>query len=218
MSACVLGLGSLQFRDRARLPSFDSRRRSARNRTPGRASFESKPTKRGICGRASATLAGLLLALPLFVKALEFDTNALLERIANVLGDCLAVGTLNRKTGALSASLPRAELWADALTRAAAGKGAIFPGVRLAAVAAVLNNAFEGKARAAELEYVSLAAENARIVFQRCPWDDGDVLFVILPDDGGAESNFALLRLVLESVRRDVAIVRAPRVEERCWN
>lgn len=124
---------------------------------------------------------------------------------------------MNRKTGALSASLPHAELWAAALSRAAAGTGAVFPGVRLAAVAAVLNNV-DGKDRAAQFKHVSLAAEGARIVFQRCPWDERDVLFVVLPENGGAETNFALLRLVLESVRRDVAIVRAPRVEERCWN
>jgi hypothetical protein len=161
---------------------------------------------------------GLGLALRLPVEALEFDADALLERIANVLGDCLAVGSLNRKTGALNASLPRAELWAAALSRAGAGTGAVFPGVRLSAVASVLNNIADSKERAAKLEHVSLAAEGARIVFQRCPWDERDALFVVLPADGGEETNFALLRLVLESVRRDVAIVRAPRVEERCWN
>jgi hypothetical protein len=152
------------------------------------------------------------------VEALELDVDVLLERIAKVLGDCLAVGTLNRKTGALGASLAPAELWATALARAAAGTGAVFPGVRLASVAAVLNNISNAKERSVQLEHVSLAAEGARIVFQRCPWDDRDVLFVVLPENGGAETNFALLRLVLESVRRDVAIVRAPRVEERCWN
>jgi len=154
----------------------------------------------------------------LLVEALELDTDSLLERIANVVGDCLAVGSLNRKTGALSASLPRVDLWAAALSRAAAGTGAVFPGVRLGAVAAVLNNVSDSKDRASQLQHVSLATEGARIVFQRCPWDERDVLFVVLPEDGGAETNFALLRLVLESVRRDVAIVRAPRVEERCWN
>jgi hypothetical protein len=152
------------------------------------------------------------------VKAPELDADALLERIANVLGDCLAVGTINRKTGALSASLPRAELWAAALSRAAVGKGAVFPGVRLGAVAAVLSKLADGNGSAAQLEHVSIAAEDARIIFQPCPWHERDVLFVVLPEDGGAETNFALLRLVLESVRRDVAIVRAPRVEERCWN
>lgn len=152
------------------------------------------------------------------MNAPELDADALLERIANVLGDCLAVGSLNRKTGALSASLPRAELWAAALARAAAGTGAVFPGVRLAAVAAVLNKIAEGNDGATQLQHVSLATEGSRIVFQRCPWDERDVLFVVLPEDGGAETNFALFRRVLESVRRDVAIVRAPRVEERCWN
>jgi hypothetical protein len=152
------------------------------------------------------------------VEAPELDAAALLERIANVLGDCLAVGAMNRKTGALSAALPRAELWAAALSRAAAGVGAVFPGVRLAAVASVLNKIADGKDSATQLQHVSLAAEGSRIVFQRCPWDERDVLFVVLPEDGGAETNFALFRCVLESVRRDVAIVRAPRVEERCWN
>ena len=152
------------------------------------------------------------------MKALEFDVDALLERIANVIGDCLAVGSLHRKTGALRASLPRAEPWAAALSRAAAGTGAVFPGVRLATVATVLNNISDPKDASVQLEQVSIAAEGARIVFQRCPWDERDVLFVVLPEDGGTDTNFALLRLVLESVRRDVAIVRAPRVEERCWN
>jgi len=152
------------------------------------------------------------------VEALELDTDALLERIANVLGDCLAIGSLNRKTGKLTASLPRAEPWVAALSRAAAGTGAVFPGVRLAAVAAVLNNIADGKGRATQLEQVSLSTEGSRIVLQRCPWDECEALFVVLPENGGAETNFALLRLVLESVRRDVAIVRAPRVEERCWN
>src|SRR4051812_39643434 len=149
---------------------------------------------------------------------LDLDADALLLRIANVLGDCLALGSLNRKTGALSASVPRAEPWAAALAQAAAGAGSVFPGVRLAAVAAVLNTLADGKGSAAQLQHVSLAAEGSRIVFQRCPWDERDVLFVVLPDNSGVETNFALLRLVLESVRRDVAIVRAPRVEERCWN
>jgi len=88
----------------------------------------------------------------------------------------------------------------------------------LAAVASLINHLSEGSNAGVQLEQVSLAADDSRIVFQRCPWNEREVLFVVLPDDGGAETNFALLRLVLESVRRDVAIVRAPRVEERCWN
>jgi len=152
------------------------------------------------------------------VNAHELDSDALLARIAGVMGDCLAVGSLNRKTGALSASLPRAEPWTAALTRAAEGTGSVFPGVRLASVAAVINTLSNGTSLAAQLQHVSLAAEGSRIVFQRCPWDERDVLFVVLPENGGAETNFALFRLVLESVRRDVAIVRAPRVEDHYWN
>ncbi|HKO50771.1 MAG TPA: hypothetical protein VJV79_23790 [Polyangiaceae bacterium] len=152
------------------------------------------------------------------MKAPELDTHALLRRIATVLGDTLAIGSLNRKTGALSASLPCSELWATLLARAVTGDGSLFPGVRLAAVATVLNHLSDGKSAGVLLEQVSLAAEGSRIVFQRCPWNEREVLFVVLPEDGGTETNFALFRLVLESVRRDVAIVRAPRVEERCWN
>jgi hypothetical protein len=152
------------------------------------------------------------------VKAPALDADALLDRIANVLGDCLAIGSLNRKTGALSASLARTEQWVEQLTRAATGEGSIFPGVRLGAVAALLNDLSERKHNPVQLEQASLIGEASRVVFQRCPWDDREVLFVVLPDNGGAETNFALFRLVLESVRRDVAIVRAPRVEERCWN
>jgi len=150
------------------------------------------------------------------VKTPELDAAALLQRIANVLGDCLAVGALNRKTGALSASWARTDSWAEVLSRASGGKGTLIPGVRLAAVAALLNKISEGKDT--RLDDVSLVAEGSRIVFQRCPWDERVVLFVVLPDNSGMETNYALFRLVLESVRRDVAIVRAPRVEERCWN
>jgi len=152
------------------------------------------------------------------VKAPEFDTDSLLRRIATVLGDCLALGSLNRKTGALTASHPCTELWATRFAHAVTGEGSVFPGVRLAAVASLINHLSEGSNAGVQLEQVSLAADDSRIVFQRCPWNEREVLFVVLPDDGGAETNFALLRLVLESVRRDVAIVRAPRVEERCWN
>jgi hypothetical protein len=152
------------------------------------------------------------------VKLPELDAHALLQRIATVLGDCLAVGSLNRKTGALNAALPCAEPWAAQFERAVTGEGSIFPGVRLAAVATLLNQLSDAKYNAVKLEQVSLAAEDSRIVFQRCPWDERQVLFIALPENGGVETNFALFRLVLESVRRDVAIVRAPRVEERCWN
>ncbi|MEI9947419.1 MAG: hypothetical protein WDO74_00130 [Pseudomonadota bacterium] len=152
------------------------------------------------------------------MKAPELDADALLARIANVLGDCLAVGSLNRYTGALSASLACTEPWAVLLSRAAAGAGSVFPGARLATVAALLNKISDSKGSATPLDHVSLVVDGSRVVFQRCPWDEREVLFVVLPDNGGTEMNFALLRLVLESVRRDVAIVRAPRVEERCWN
>ena len=152
------------------------------------------------------------------MKAPELDADALLQRIAHVLGDCLAVGLLNRRTGRLSASLACTEMWAELLTRASAGEGSVFPGVRLATVATLLNQISERNDAGPPLEQVSLAAQGSRIVFQRCPWDEREVLFIALPDNGGTETNFALLRLVLESVRRDVAIVRAPRVEERCWN
>jgi len=153
-----------------------------------------------------------------FVKAPEFDTLALLERITRVLGDSLAVGSLNCKTGALGAYLPRSAPWTELLARAETHAGAVFPGVRLGAIAALLNEISEGKHSTSQFENASLCAEGSRIVFQRCPWDEREVLFAVLPDDGGAETNFALFRLTLESVRRDVAIVRAPRVEERCWN
>ena len=152
------------------------------------------------------------------MKAPKLDAERLLERIATVLGDCQAIGSLNRKTGGLSAALPRTEVWAALLAPAAAGIGPVFPGVRLGAVAALINKVSTNKEAASELDQVSVVAEDSRIVFQRCPWDDREVLFVVLPENAGAATNFALLRLVLESVRRDVAIVRAPRVEERCWN
>ena len=153
------------------------------------------------------------------VNALELDPHALLERIAKVLGDCLAVGSLNRRTGALGAYLPRSAQWSEQLARAATGAGAVFPGVRLGAIAALLSEISAGARSTTQFENVSLVAEEgSSIVFQRCPWDEREVLFVVLPDDGRGETNLALLRLVLESVRRDVAIVRAPRVEERCWN
>lgn len=148
----------------------------------------------------------------------ELDAEALLERIANALSDCLALGSLSRRTGALSAHLPRSERWAALLSQAESGVGSIFPGARLGAVAALLNKISEGKDGAAHFDEASLVAEGSRFVFQRCPWNTGEVLFAVFPENRAAEANFSLLRLVLESVRRDVAIVRAPRVEERCWN
>ncbi len=170
---------------------------------------------RGFSGRIE--LASRLHYRP-DVNAYELDPQRLFERIAIVLGDCLAIGSLNRKTGALSAVLPRTELWAALLAPAAAGIGPVFPGVRLATVAALISNVCAYRDRAPKLEEVSFVAEDARILFQRCPWDDREVLFMILPENGNADNNLALLRLVLESVRRDVAIVRAPRVEEHLWN
>jgi hypothetical protein len=152
------------------------------------------------------------------VKTPELDAGALLKRIANALGDCLTIGSLNHETGALGAHLSRSELWAARLSRAASGTGSIFPGVRLATVAALLNKISESKDSSARLDQVSLAAEDSRIVFQPCPWNTGEVLFVVLPQNQAAEANFVALRRVLESVRRDVAIVRAPRVEDRCLN
>lgn len=152
------------------------------------------------------------------MKTLELDAEALLKRIANALGDCLAIGSLNRVTGALGAHVPRSELWAAQLSRAASGTGPIFPGARLGALAALLTKISAGKASAAEFDQVSLATEDSRIVFQPCSWNMGQVLFVVLPENLAVEANFARLRQVLESVRRDVAIVRAPRVAERCWN
>jgi hypothetical protein len=152
------------------------------------------------------------------VQTPELDAGALLKRIANALGDCLAIGSLNPVTGALGAYVPRSELWTARLSQAGSGTGSIFPGVRLGAIAALLTKISVGKGSAAELDEVSLAAEDARIVFQPCPWNTGEVLFVVLPEDLTAVPNFVRLRVLLESVRRDVTIVCAPRVEERCWN
>ena len=168
----------------------------------------------------AAGFSSLAFALQprLLVKAPEFDSEGLLERIATVLGDCRAIGSLNCNTGGLSVALPRTKLWAALLAPAAAGMGPVFPGVRLGAVAAMINKVSTDHATRPQLHEVSVVAEDSRIVFQRCPWDEREVLFAVLPENAGAETNFALLRLVLESVRRDVAIVRAPRIEERCWN
>jgi len=152
------------------------------------------------------------------VNTPELDTSALLERVANALGDCLAIGSLNGITGALSASIPRTEEWKTVLSQATAGSGSVFPGVRLAAVARLLNEISEGKSRTTQLERSSFTADGSRTVFQRCPWDESEVIFVVLPENGATATNFAILRRTLESVRRDVAIVRAWRVEARCLN
>jgi hypothetical protein len=169
--------------------------------------------------KTSGARVGLEFALSARVDLYQLDSLRLFERIALVLGDCLAIGSLNRKTGALSAALPRTELWAALLAPAAAGIGPVFPGVRLATVATLISNVCGAKtSHMPRLEEVSFVAEDARIIFQRCPWDEREVLFTVLPENGGADTNLALLRMVLESVRRDVAIVRAPRVEEHVWN
>ena len=152
------------------------------------------------------------------VIAPELDAAALVKRIALAMGDCLGAGSVSRRTGALTAYFPRTEHWAAVLSKAKAGTGWAFPGVRLSPVAALINKISAGQDLETQLEPMSFAAKGSRIVFQRCPWNLRDVLFVVFPDDDAAAENFALLRRVLESVRRDVAIVRAQRVEERCWN
>ena len=152
------------------------------------------------------------------VKETEFDAAALVERIALAVGDCLGVGALSRHTGALTTYFPCTEHWAAVLAKAKAGTGWAFPGVRLGPVAALINKISAGQDLETQLEPMSFAARGSRIVFQRCPWDLSQVLFAVLPDDAAVAANFGLLRRVLESVRRDVSTVRAPRLRERCWN
>lgn len=154
----------------------------------------------------------------LLVNTLELDATALVERIALAVRDCLGVGSLSRETGEISAYFPCTEHWATVLAKAKAGTGWAFPGVRLAPVAALINKISAGQERETQFELMSFAARGSRIVFQRCPWNLTEVLFVVLPDDPAAPENFALLRRVLESVRRDVSIVRAPRVATRWLN
>lgn len=152
------------------------------------------------------------------VKALELDTGALVERVALAVGTCLGVGSLSRTTGAVTAYFPCTEHWATVLSKAQAGTGWAFPGVRLAPVAALINKISAGQASETQLELMSFAARGSRIVFQRCPWNLNEVLFVVLPDDPAAPETFALLRRELESVRRDVGIVRAPRMDASWLN
>lgn len=152
------------------------------------------------------------------MKATDLDAAALVERVALAIDDCLGVGSLSRQTGALTTYFPCTEYWAAVLSKAKAGTGWAFPGVRLGPVATLINKISAGQDRETQLELMSFAAQGSRIVFQRCPWNLSEVLFAVLPDDAAVAANFMLLRRVLESVRRDVGIVRAPRLEERCWN
>lgn len=152
------------------------------------------------------------------VKATELDAAALVERIALAIGDCLGAGSLSRHTGALTAYFPCTEHWARVLSKAQAGTGWAFPGVRLGPVAALINKISASQVRETQLELMSFAARGSRIVFQRCPWNLGEVLFVVLPDDAAVATNFVLLRRVLESVRHDVGMVRGPRLEAHMWN
>jgi hypothetical protein len=154
----------------------------------------------------------------LLVKATELVGTALVERIALAIGDCLGVGSLSCETGALTAYFPCTEHWAAVLSKANAGTGWAFPGVRLGPVAALINKIAAGQDQETQLDLMSFAARGSRIVFQRCPWNLGEVLFAVLPEDAAVAANFALLRRVLESVRRDVAIASVPRRQERCWN
>lgn len=146
------------------------------------------------------------------VNAPELDATALVERIALAVGDCLGVGSLSRETGAVTAYFPCTEHWATVLSKAKAGTGWAFPGVRLGPVAALINKMSAGQDSETQLERMSFAARGSRIVFQHCPWNLGEVLFLVLPENPAVRENFVLLRRVLESVRRDVAIVSAPRV------
>jgi hypothetical protein len=147
------------------------------------------------------------------MKRTELETAPLVERIALAIGDCLGVGALSRTTGAVTAYFPCTEHWAAVLSKAQAGTGWAFPGVRLAAVADLINKISAGEEHETQLDLMSFAAQGSRIVFQRCPWNLGEVLFVVLPDAPSAAANFEHLRRELESVRRDVAIVHGPRVE-----
>ena len=152
------------------------------------------------------------------MKLPELDSDELVQRVAKGLGACLAIGSLSRRTGALTTYIANTDRWEGVLAKATAGTGWAFPGVRLAAVAALITKISSGKAKEAQLSEMSLGAEQSRIVFQRCPWNRREVLFVVLPKDDATEEHFSVLRRVLESLRRDVAIVQAPRAEERCWN
>lgn len=151
------------------------------------------------------------------MKALELEAAPLVERIALAIGDCLGVGSLSRKTGAVTAYFPCTEHWAKVLSKAQAGTGWAFPGVRLGPVADLINKMTAGQASETQLELMSFAAQGSRIVFQRCPWNLGEVLFVVLPDAPSAAENFEQLREVLEAVRSDVALVGAPHLETT-WN
>ncbi len=152
------------------------------------------------------------------MKVIELDATALVKRIALAVSDCLGVGSLSHQTGALDAYFPCTERWAKVLARAKAGTGWAFPGVRLGPVAALINRISANEAKETQLDLMSLAGEGSRIVFQRCPWNQGEVLFVVLPDDNAIASNFVLLRRVLESVRHDVDSVRGPRRGAHEWN
>ena len=152
------------------------------------------------------------------MKDSELDAAALVERIALAVDDCLGVGSLSRDTGALTAYFPCTEHWAAVFSKAKAGTGWAFPGVRLGPVAALINKISAGQDLETQLEPMSFRARGSRIVFQRCPWNLGEVLFAVLPDDATVAANFVQLRRVLEAVRRDVGLVRAPRLRERCWN
>ena len=152
------------------------------------------------------------------VKANELVATALVERIALAIDDCLGVGSLSRETGALTTYFPCTEHWAAVLAKAKAGTGWAFPGVRLAPVAALINKISAGQDQETQLELMSFAARGSRIVFQRCPWNLGEVLFAVLLDNSAVAANFAVLRRVLESVGRDVAIFNVPRLQARCWN
>lgn len=147
------------------------------------------------------------LQCQLFMKLSELESAPLVERIALAIGDCLGVGALSRTTGAVTTYFPCTEHWAAVLSKAQAGTGWAFPGVRLAAVAGLINRMSAGVQNETELERISFAAQGSRIVFQRCPWNLGEVLFVVLPDAPSAKVNFEQLRQVLEAVRRDVGIV-----------
>jgi len=192
---------------------------------PGRTRYQSKTRAARAVGETrhkqlefARLSSGLAFAMGSSVNTPELDAAALVERIAFALGDCLGVGSVSRKTGELATYYPRSEHWAAVLSKAKAGTGWAFPGVRLASVAALINRISSGQASETLLEPMSVVARGSRIIFQRCPWSLGQVLFAVFPDDGEATQHFALLRRVLESVRRDVAIVQAPRAEAHCWN
>ena len=158
---------------------------------------------------------GRRLASPVIVNLCNLDGHHLVAHIAAEFGGALAVGVLDARNGAVVASAANDEDWRHRLDEAARGRGFVFAGTRIAAVAALINKiSTRTGVSQTGFKQIILASAAAVITFQKCPWQEDLVLFTVLRESNQLEIALVRLRVLLEDLARDIAVVCAPRRAE----